>query len=117
MLVWIYGSWADDVKPVVRAQNPDIKRLGEVLAHAEGRHVLEQQRSLDAAHASTVSADMRFTGSLLRARDAIRGAAGSLRAYDGQDQSLLDVAADVRETSEAVHSRMEKKRRDALAAD
>ena len=117
VLVWIYGSRADDVNPVVRAQNPDIKRLGEVLAHAEGRHVLEQESNLDAAHASTVSADTQFTGSLLRARDAIRGAVGSLRAYDGQDQSLLDVAADVKETSEAVHSRMEKKRRDALSAD
>lgn len=117
VLVWIYGSKADAVKPVVRAQNPDIKRLGEVLAHAEGRHVLEQEGSLDAAHASTVSADTQLTGSLLRARDAIRGAAGSLRAYDGQDQSLLDVAADVKETSETVHARMEKKRRDALAVD
>lgn len=40
VLVWIYGSKADDVAPVVHKQNPDIKCLGEVLAHAEGRHVL-----------------------------------------------------------------------------
>lgn len=29
VLVWIYGSKADDVAPVVQQQNPDIKRLGE----------------------------------------------------------------------------------------
>lgn len=117
VLVWIYGSRTDGAEPVVKSQNPDIKRLGEVLANAEGRHVLEQERSLDTAHASTMSADMRFTASLLRARDAIRDAAGSLRAYDGQDQSLLDIAADVRETAEVVHSRMVTKRRDASLAD
>ena len=117
VLLWIYGSKADDVEPVVHKQNPDIKRLGEVLANAEGRHVLEQGRSLDEAHASTESADKRFTASLLRARDDIRDAAGSLRAYDGRDQSLLDIAEDVRETAEVVHSRMAKKRREARAAD
>ncbi len=83
VLVWIYGSKADDVAPVVHKQNPDIKRLGEVLAHAEGRHVLEQTGDLDQAHASTESVDTRFTASLLRAREAIGDAAGSLRAYDG----------------------------------
>ena len=117
VLVWIYGSKTDHVEPVVRTQNPDIKRLGEVLVNAEGRHVLGQGRSLDTAHASTVTADTRFTASLLRARDAIRDAAGSLRAYDGHDQSLLDIADDIRETAETVHSRMAKKRRDARSAE
>ncbi len=117
VLVWIYGSRTDGVQPVVQAQNPDIKRLGEVLANAEGRHVLEQTGSLDEAHASTEPADSRFTASLLRARGAIREAAGSLRAYDGRDQSLLDIAGDIRETAETVHLRMAQKRRDASVVD
>ena len=90
----------------MRTQNPDIKRLGEVLVNAEGRHVLEQGRGLDTAHASTVSADTRFTALLLRARNAIRDAAGSLRAYDGQDQSLLDIADDIKETADMVYPSM-----------
>ena len=117
VLVWIYGSKADNARPVVQTQNPDVKRLGEVLAHAEGRHVLEQTGDLDQAHGSTESVDTRFTASLLRARDDIRDAAGSLRAYDGQDQSLLDITEDVREAADVVHSRMAKKRRDARAAE
>ena len=114
VLVWIYGSKADDAEPVVRRQNPDIKRLGEVIANAEGRLVLEQGRSLDVAHASTEPADRRFTASLLRARDELRDAAGAMRAYDGRDQSLLDIAEDVKETADAVHARMAKKRREAM---
>ena len=116
VLVWIYGSKADDVEPVVRTRNPDIERLGEVLVNAEGRHVLEQGRGLDTAHASTVSADTRFTALLLRARNAIRDAAGSLRAYDGQDQSLLDIADDIKETADMVYPSMAKKRRDARSS-
>ena len=117
VLVWIYGSKSDGLEPVVQAQNPDIKRLGEVLANAEGRHVLEQTGNLDDAHASTEPADSRFTASLLRARDAIREAAVSLKAYDGRDRSLLDIAEDVREAAETVYLRMKKKRDDAEAAE
>ena len=117
VLVWIFGSKSDDTPPVVQSQNPDIKRLGEVLAHAEGRLVLEATRDLDAAHASTEPIDRHFTASLLRARDDLLEAAGSLRAYDGRDQSLLDIAEDVKETAEVVHARMVKKRREARDAE
>lgn len=111
ILVWIYGSKQSETPPVIRSQNPDIKRLGEVIAHAEGHHMLETTGNLDAAHASTEPVDQQFTASLIRSRDNIRDAAGSLRAYDGRDQSLLDIAGDVKETAEVVHAHMEKKRR------
>lgn len=117
VLVWIYGSKKDGMRPVVRTQNPDIKRLGEVLATREGRHVLRQTDDLDKAHASTQSVDMRLTASLLRARTAIRNAAGSLRAYDGEDQSLLDIAGDVKATADSVYLTMAQKRRDFGAAE
>lgn len=117
VLVWIYGSESTDTRPAVRVQNPDIKRLGEVLAHTEALHVLEQTGDLDQAHASTESVDSRFTAALIRSRDSIRDAAGALRAYDGQDQSLLDIAEDVKETADTVVQRMTKKRREATAAE
>ena len=117
VLEWIYGAKPDDKRPVVRSQNPDIKRLGEVLANAEGRHVLQTTGSLDDAHVSTEPADSRLTASLLRARSAIREASHAVRAYDGQDQSLFDIAQDVRVTAEMVCSSMEKKRQDAAATD
>lgn len=113
VLLWIYGSRQDGIPPVVRTMNPDIKRLGEVLAHAEGRHVLRVTRDLRQAHAVTEPIDRRFVASLLRARNAIGDAAGSLRTYDGQDESLLDITEDVRETSDAVYRNMLKKRRRA----
>ena len=117
VLRWIYGSASDDVRPVVQTQNPDVKRLGEVLANPEGRHVLEQSGDLDQAHASIESVEWRFEAALLRARDSIRDAAGALRAYDGRDQSLLGIAEDVKETADMVHSRMKQKHRDAQAAE
>ena len=115
VLVWIYGSKSDEVRPVVRTQNPDIKRLGEVLANAEGRHVLEQTGNLEEAHGSTEQVDKRFTASLLRARDSIRDATNSIRGYGGTDKSLLDIAEDVKETADSLYHSMARKNRDTSA--
>lgn len=113
VLVWIYGSKANSSEAVVRSQNPDIKHLGEVIVHTEALHVLETTGDLGQAHESTEPADRRFTASLIRARSEIRDASASLRAYDGQDKSLLDIAEDVKETAETIYQRMSKKFREA----
>lgn len=109
VLLWIYGSRSEDVPPVIQSQNPHIKHLGEVLAHAQGRHVLEVTNDLDDAYAAVEPVERRFTASLIRARDAIGECANSLRAYDGRDQSLLEIAADVKETASVVWQRMKQK--------
>ena len=117
LLVWIYGSKQDKIQPVIQSQNPDVKRLGEVLETAEALHILETSGVLDRAHAATEPVDIRFIDSLLRARSAINDTAASLRAYDGHDSSLLDVAADVKETAGVVHQRMLEKNQKVIDAE
>lgn len=113
LLIWIYGSKSEDSPPIVRSQNPDIKRLGSVLGSHDALLVLDATRSLDSAYAQTESVDTRFTASLIRGRDALRAAVSSLRAYDGRDKSLLEIAEDVKETADTIVQRMAKKYRDA----
>ena len=97
----------------MKQQNPDIKRLGEVIDHNQGLHVLEVTGNLERAHASTEPIHTRLTASLIRARDYILEASGSLRAYDGQDQALLNIAEDVKETADSVYISMAKKHNEA----
>lgn len=117
VLTWIYGSKDDDAAPVVLSQNPDIKRLGEVLLNAEGLNVLRSSANLSDAHASTQPAEERFAEGLLRARSSIRDVANSLRGFDGSDASLVNIAEDIEETLQAILARMRKKVRDAAAGD
>lgn len=113
VLTWIYGSKEDDVRPVVMSQNPDIKRLAEVLLNAEGLNVLRAGGTLDEAHTSTQPADERFVEGLLRARGIVREVQNSMRGFDGRDASLIDIAEDVAETSQTILERMRKKARAA----
>ena len=113
VLRWMYGSKEGSVEPVVQSQNPDIKRLGEVLASAEGLTILKATGSLSEAHASTQPADQKFSEALLRTRREIREASNSLRGFDGRDVSLVGIAEDICETAQTIQDRMRKKVREA----
>jgi len=109
VLIWIYGSKKDGVQPVIRSQNPDIKRLGELLQNAEGLNVLKVNRDLELAHARTIPVNSRLTEGLVRAQSLINDVAGSLRGFDGKDLSLVDIAKDIEVTIQAVLDHMHKK--------
>ena len=113
VLRWMYGSKEGSVEPVVQSQNPDIKRLGEVLASAEGLTILKATGSLSEAHASTQPADQKFSEALLRTRRELREASNSLRGFDGRDVSLVGIAEDICETAQTIQDRMRKKVREA----
>ena len=117
VLRWIYGSKMNDVEPIIQSQNPDIKRLAEVLCSPEGLVVLRETGSLTNAHASTQSVERKFSGALLRAREEIREAANNLRGFDGKDNTLVEIAGDVSETAQTVHQRLMKKVRDAASVE
>ena len=113
VLHWIYGSKEHEIDPVVRSQNPDIRRLAEILENNAALLVLRASKSLDEAHDSVLPADHKLSSSLIRAREDIRDASNNLRGFDGQDDSVVNIAADVSESAQAVHSRLIQKVRDA----
>ena len=109
VLRWIYGYRPDNEEQVVKRQNPDIKRLGEVLAKPEAVLELKVTADLDRAHSVAEPASTRFTSSLIKARRALQDAVGSVRGYDGRDGSLLGISEDIKEASDLLHSRMKEK--------
>jgi len=110
---WLYGSRDDDLPPVIKSQNPDIKYLAEILDSREALTVLRATHSLLDAHASTHSADQKFAGALVRARREVREISNNLRGFDGRDTSLVDIAEEVFSTAQAIYEHMKKKMRDA----
>ena len=117
VLVWIFGSEQKDQEPVVRTQNPDIKRLGEVLCSSEARHILQASGDLDEAHKGTVSSEMALSTALINARKNLGLAATSLTGYDGRDDSLLQIAQNVSQAANAVYAQMKKASRNAKDED
>ena len=109
VLKWLYGSKEEDIDPVIRSQNPDIRHLAEVLESSEGLTILRTTRSLTDAHLSTSPANQRFSESLVRARREVREVSNNLRGFDGREQALVGIAEDISETAQAIHTRMVRK--------
>ena len=109
VLRWLFGSKESDLRPVIRSQNPDVRRLGEVLENPEALMILRGSRSLDEAHLSTAPANQRFSESLIRARTVVRDTSNNLRGFDGQEPSMVGIAEDVLETSRIIRNRMVEK--------
>ncbi len=68
VLLWLYGSKSDRVKPVIRSQNPDLKHLAEVLLNTRARTIMLLKNDLDQAYLEVESKSDRFETALVTAK-------------------------------------------------
>ncbi len=106
MLIWLYGSKSDDIKPVINSQNPDIKDLGAVLANSRSRTIMLLRNDLREARAQIESKGARFESALVNAKQEAEVAMSQVTGYDPSDSTLLEIGRDLRDTSEQLYSSM-----------
>jgi hypothetical protein len=68
VLLWLYGSKSDNVKPVVNSQNPDIKNLAAVLSNTRARTIMMLRNDLSEAYKQIEGKGARFEAALVNAR-------------------------------------------------
>ena len=109
VLHWIFGFKPDGIDSIIGSQNPDIKRLGEVIGSTAAVATLRAESSLKAAWEQTRPADTKFSTALIATRGSIRDAVNSVHAFDGKDLSLLEVSSEIKEQADLLHKHMVKK--------
>jgi hypothetical protein len=92
ILIWLYGSAADEKPPLVTSQNPHIKQLGEVLENPLALKRLEATNELSKAYAEVETRGRKFEESLIRAVRHAEDAQQYVDGYDG-DAALAEYAA------------------------
>jgi len=106
VLVWLYGSKSDDIEPIITSQNPHIKQLGAVLQDARARAILVNRNSLSEAHQQLEPKGARFEMALLSAKQEAENALSQVIGFDPGDATLLEVAAELRQSSDVLFSTM-----------
>jgi hypothetical protein len=106
VLLWLYGSKSDQIKPVITSQNPDLKYLGAVLANPRARTIMMLRNDLREAHAQVERKGARFAGALVNAKQEVEVAMSQIIGYDPEDSTLLEIGRDLRDTSEQLYSSM-----------
>jgi len=101
-LVWLYGRESDGTLPVIRSQNPDLRRLDEVLKNKEATAALRKGLPLSVSLEISKGDERVFRESLVSAKQSLQKARGTvLTGYDG-NEDLRQTAEDVLELSRSL---------------
>lgn len=109
VLVWLYGSKPDQTPPVITSQNPDLKLLAEVLENPSARKLMMVRGDLREAHAQVERKGARFESALLGAKQQVELAMSQIIGFDPEDETLLQVGLELRDTSDTLYTTMEAK--------
>jgi hypothetical protein len=106
LLVWLYGQRSASVQPVVQTQNPDLRRLDEVLRSKAAIAALRKGLPLSVSLEISKGDARVFRESLVYAKQNLQKARGTvLTGYDG-NEDLRETAEDVLELAQAIFEDM-----------
>ena len=110
-MLWLYGSKRAKTRPVIQAQNPDLRRLDAVVANRAAVAALRSGSELSVAFEISRPSTNVFEESLYAAKRELEKARSLLTTgYDGSPQ-LLAVAGDVADIADDLYREMESKSR------
>lgn len=110
VLYYIYGSKKDDVKSVIKSQNPNLRELGEVLAHSVALSILRSTNSLETAMDEVLPASIIFNESFISAHIKVKETLNKSSKFSAEkDGDLLPLAKELEENSNNILMIMEKK--------
>lgn len=103
LLRWLYGSKLEDIKPVIRSQNPDLRILRDVLQSKSATLQLEEMGDLGDAIVTATPAEVRFSRHIITANAELAKAQTTLDGFDPSQQSdLQELAASILRRAELI---------------
>jgi hypothetical protein len=111
LLVWLFGS--QDEPAVIRSQNPDLKRLDDVLKDKKALAALRSGLGLKVSHEISLGDNVRFREALTRIKYDLQQAKGLVLQGFAGEKDLLEIAVDISDLSESLLDEMRAKKRPA----
>jgi hypothetical protein len=107
VMLWILGSKLGDIKPVIKSQNPDLRKLNQVLTSKEAIETLRLTQDLDEAfEASERPSDILYNA-IVDAKIKVEKALSKVSFYNGDKDSLRS-AMDLANSADALFDSMKK---------
>lgn len=108
-LTWLFGSKKKNEEPVIRSQNPDLRRLDSVLKNKEATIALKNRAPLVSAYEMSQPGEDVFEQSLVAAKQSLQKAHSFLAfAYHGELEPLK-IAGNIANLAEDLYNSMETK--------
>ena len=110
---WLYGNETQSKPSLIKSQNPDLKKLDEVLLSENGVRALSDGLPLAVAHDISLGDERLFRQALQQAKQALQKAHATLTTgFTTKDSEALAMANDIEHlASDLVSGMLEKKKR------
>lgn len=102
LMTWLYGQ--DSQPPVIKSQNPDLKRLADVLPNRTALAMLTRDPNLDQAHAQVEDRSQLFAEAIFALASAANHAIALVGSYEGSDQELERMIASTARTIRGIQA-------------
>ena len=118
LLLWLYGRESSDTASLIRSQNPDLKRLDNILLTKSGVKALRDGLPLSVAGDISQGDEKLFRQALQQSKQALQKAHGTLTTgFSSYDTDALQLAEDIESLAQALVDAMTtKKQRHRRAA-
>lgn len=103
---WLFGSKKRSVDQKVQSQNPDLRKLIEILDNDISTAALRLGNSLELAYDLSINDSDALKDAFVKAKIALEKAAAKLGNYDG-DEGLLKQAGKLANLADSIYERME----------
>ncbi len=107
LMDWIFGSKMRDVKQCVRTQNPDLRKLVEILGNKLSISALKASGDINIAYDLTVDDNDALREALANARLALNRATSKVGSFTG-DEGLVRQSGTVLNLAQAIYERLFK---------
>lgn len=105
LMMWLFGSKLQDIKPIIRSQNPDLRNLNQVLLDKDSTAMLLSTGNFEAAYDNSVDGLDTLTNSIMEARVSVQKALSKLNFYDG-DEDILSSAMTLADQADTLFNSM-----------
>ncbi len=85
LMLWLFGSKEQGLRPIIKSQNPDIRNLNQVLLDSDSKAMLLATGNFSVAYDNSLDGLVILTNAIMDARVAIEKAQAKLSFYDGND--------------------------------
>lgn len=113
LCVWLYGSKSKAEPPLVKSQNPDLRKLDEVLHSKDGIAALRRRLPLDVSLNVSRGDERLFREALIGAKTSLQDARGILLTGYGGEADLLQTAQEISDLATNIHDEMMRARQNA----
>ena len=110
VLKYIYGNKSEDFSSVIHSQNPDLKRLGQVLSKPLALQILRSTKNLDKAYEEFEPSAKLFSDKLVIANQRVRDTIGIISKFDTEGaETLFPIAEEMLDNSDSIVTLMSNK--------